>query len=171
MKDLGIFKAAVLLLAVSAAGCGMPGGTPSAGPLSSVTGQAAAPVGASREASPLGFRHKPIAGKYNGSIQWTKAGTTYSGTLETNLVFNNKNILSPFKITVNGKKYPYRFYGRIKSKTKASTVIVFLVYNTHGGYATGAATIANDTFVGKAHSPAGGNGPTNVSMSFSMTRN
>lgn len=163
MKDLGIFKVAIALLALTAAGCAGQGGTPSVGPaaVSSVTRQEAASV------APDG--KKKFAGKYNGPIGWSKGSVTYSGTLETILRFHYKNILGPFRITANGKTHNYRLGGRIKSKTSEEAQIVFTIYNTKGGYATGSGTIANGTFAGTAHSVSVGEDPS-VSLNFSATK-
>ena len=166
MKDLSIFKAAIALLALTAAGCAGQAGTPSVGPLSSVTRQAAAPL-----AEPANSKlARKLAGKYSGTIEWSKGSSTYSGTLETRLRFHYKNISGPFKITANGTTHNYRIYGRIKSKASGETQIVFLIYNTKGGYATGNGTIANGTFAGKANSSAAGSDPL-ISLSFSATKN
>jgi hypothetical protein len=163
MKDLGTLKAAIIFLAVTAGGCGMQGGTSSVGILSPATRQEAAPLVAPDA-------HKNLAGIYNGSVEWSKGSKTYSGTLETRLRFHGKNILGPFKITVNGQTHGFRLYGRIKTKTAAEALIVFLIYNTKGGYATGTGTIANSTFAGKAQTVAAGNNP-GVTLDFSAVKN
>jgi hypothetical protein len=169
LKDLSIFKAVIALLAVTAGGCaGQQGGTPSVGspnvvPLNSVAHQAAAPF-----AAPDGH-NKKLAGPYNGSIEWYKGTSSFSGTVATILRFHAKNILGPFRITANGQTKHYRFYGKIKSKTKEEAVIVFLIYNTKGGYATGTGTIVNGTFAGRAQNAAGSD--PSIWMSFSVTKN
>jgi|HubBroStandDraft_6_1064221.scaffolds.fasta_scaffold526520_2 hypothetical protein len=169
MKDLSIFKATIALLALSAAGCAGQAGTPSVGPpsigpLSSVTRHEAAPL-----VTPDGH-NKKLAGAYSGSIEWSDGSQKYSGTLATILRFHTKNILGPFKITANGQTHHYRIYGKLKSKTKEEAVIVFLIYNTKGGYATGTGTIANGTFAAKATSAVTGNDPP-ISMKFTATKN
>jgi hypothetical protein len=164
MKDLGIFKAAIVLLAVTAAGCGMPGGTPSAGPVSSAARQAVAPLAAPDAAN------KKFAGTYNGTIAWSIGGQTLSGTLSTILRFQLKNISGPFRMTINGHTKNYRLYGRIKSKTTEEAQIVFLIYNPKGGYLTGTGTIGNGTFAGKAQSAPAGDQPSS-SINFTATKN
>jgi hypothetical protein len=164
MKDFAIFKAAIVLLGVTVAGCAMQGGTPSAGPMSgapmsSVTRQSSAQL-------PDG--HRKLAGKYKGTVEWFRDGQASSGSLETILRLHNKNILGPFRITVNGQTKHFRLYGRIKSKTAAEATIVFLVYNTKGGYATGTGKIANGVFAGRANSAA--SAPQNVTMTFNVTK-
>jgi hypothetical protein len=162
MKDLGIFKAAIVLLAVTAAGCGMPGGTPSAGPVSSATRQAAAPLVAPDA-------NRKFAGKYSGSIAWSIGGQRLIGTLETILRFRAKNIAGPFNMTINGQTRNYRLYGRIKTKTAEEAQIVLLIYNTNGGYLTGTGTISNGTFAGRAQSAPAGDQPS-TSINFSATK-
>jgi hypothetical protein len=161
MRDLGILKAAIALLAVTAAGCGMQGGTPSVGPLSSAARQEAAPL------APLDA-NKKLAGTYNGSIEWTIGSETSSGTLEIILRFHDKNSQGPFRITVDGQTYNYRFYGKIKTKTAEEAQLVFAVYNGAGIYVTGTGTIANGVFAGTAHSPTGSD-PA-VAMKFNVTK-
>jgi hypothetical protein len=160
MKRFWICETAMVLFTVTAAGCGGQGSTPVAGGVSSLAPQAAAP---------LGYGHRKLAGVYDGSIEWSRGNKTYSGTLETILRFDNKNIRGPFRITANGKTNPFRFYGRIKSKTSQEAVVVFLVYDTKGGYLTGSGTISNGTFAGNANAKQGGDGPS-VVLQFSATK-
>jgi hypothetical protein len=68
-------------------------------------------------------------------MEWSEGSKAYSGTLQIRLRFHYKNILGPFRITANGQTHNYRFYGRMKSKTTEEALIVFLIYNTNGGYA------------------------------------
>lgn len=159
-----VFKAAIVLLAVSAAGCGMPGGTLSA-PVSSATSQQAA---TRQGATPLSRSHRKLAGKYNGSIEWSEGGVMHAGTLETILRFHNKNIIGPFRITEEGQTTRYRLFGRIKSKTSEEAHIVFLVYNTKGGFAVGTGTIANGTFAGQGNKASAG--PDPISVNFNATK-
>lgn len=160
-----VFKAAIVLLAVSAAGCGMPGGTPSAAPVSSATSRQAA---TRQEAAPLGHSRRDLAGKYNGSIEWSEAGVMHAGTLETILRLHNKNIIGPFRITEEGQTTRYRLFGRIKSKTSGEFNIVFLVYNTKGGFAVGTATVANGTLAGQGSKAS--SGPVPISVNFNATK-
>jgi hypothetical protein len=169
VKYFNVFKATMVLSAITATGCAgqtaTPSvGSPSVGPLSSVTRQDAAPL-----ALPNGH-NKNLAGAYNGAIEWYTGSSTLSGVVATILRFHAKNILGPFKITANGQTHHYRIYGKIKSKTKEEAKIVFLIYNTKGGYATGTGTIVNGTFSAKAQSTVTGNDPS-ILMSFSVTKN
>ena len=173
MKHLNLFKAAIALLAVTAAGCGMPAGTSSigpvspagtsGGPVSSVTRPATAQVAAPDA-------HHKLAGKYAGTIEWEIGSQTFSGTVETTLRFHNKNILGPFKITQDGQLQKFRIYGRVKSKTADEAVVIFLVYNkVKGGYATGTGTIINGVFDGTAKTHVVGTTPS-IPVKFSMTK-
>jgi hypothetical protein len=168
MNHLNLYKAAIALLAVTAAGCGMPGGTSGIGPVSSNARPVAAPLAAAPLAAP--DAHKKLAGKYEGTIEWTIGSETISGTLSLILRFHNKNILGPFKITQNGETEHFRFYGRIKSKTANDALIIFLVYNKiKGGYATGSGNIVNGTFSADAKSKAVGSNPS-IPIHFSVTK-
>jgi hypothetical protein len=162
--NLSLLRAATILLAVSAAGCGMPGGASSVGAPSSVAPQAAAPLGVAPDA------RKKLAGKYDGTIEWEIGTSVKSGTLDTILRLHRKNILGPFTITMDGQVEHFRLYGRIKSKTPEQAVVVFLIYNNKkGGYATGTGTIVSGVFTGKAKSHAVGSTPS-IPISFSVTK-
>lgn len=164
---LGISKAALLVLALTAAGCGIQGGTPATpggAPLSSLTRQGATPLG---QAAPLGHRN-PLAGKYTGSVDSTNGNTDLTGTLDTTLHFNNKNIRGPFRITLNGVTTKCRIYGRVKSKTSEESLIVFAIYNLDGGYVVGNGSIKNGTLFGKAKSPPGA--VHNVTVQFTANK-
>jgi hypothetical protein len=170
--NTSLFKAAIVLLAVSAAGCAMPGGTSNGGPLSSVTPQSAAPLAAPHAAAPSAVpdARRKLAGKYEGTIEWRLGTVAKTGTLETILRLHRKNILGPFRVTEDGVTTPLRIYGRIKSKTKEEAVIVFTIYNAKkGGYATGSGTIADGTFVGEAKSHVVGSAPS-ILINFSATK-
>ena len=173
MKHLNVFKAAIALLAVSAAGCGMPGGTSSIGPVSPAGTSGGPMSSASRQAAaPLAApdAHKKLAGKYEGTIEWTVGSQTFSGTLETILRFHNKNILGPFRITQDSETQNYRIYGRIKSNSAGQAVIIFLVYNkAKGGYATGSGTITDGVFNAKAKTHVTGTTPS-IPVTFSVTK-
>jgi hypothetical protein len=169
--NTSLFKAAIVLLAVSAAGCAMPGGS-NVGPLSSVTPQSTAPLAAPHAAAPSAVpdARRKLAGKYEGTIEWRLGTVAKTGTVETILRLHRKNILGPFRVTEAGETTPFRIYGRIKSKTKEEAVIVFVIYNAKkGGYATGSGTIADGTFVGEAKSHVVGTAPS-ILINFSATK-
>lgn len=152
MTNFGISKIAVALLAIGAAGCAAQGGTPAAGPpLSSATRQQSSPV------SPMHAPGKrgPLAGKYHGSISTTIGNHVSPADLDVNLRFHKMNVLTPFNITANGQTVKYRFGGWCTSKGNGQAQMVFILYNTKGGYATGSASIVNGVFSGHAKTPAG----------------
>lgn len=170
MKYLSLWKPTIAFLAVMAAGCGMPGGTSGSGPVGSLTPKtsASAPETAGGQMSPDARRK--LAGTYNGSIEWSIGGEVKSGTLQTIVRLRTKNILGPFRITMDGVTQHFRLYGRIKSKSNGEAYIVFLVYSKKGNYATGNGTILNGVFTGKAQSHPVGSSSTPITISFSVTK-